>query len=256
MQPLQQVSAGAAPAGSIERSLQEPSPQVSEAGSIWPSVVKVAAATAAFALVHSFFCSRQTKRAAATLLGERTRRGLYRPFFILQTGLTLGMLYLYSRPLPDRELYRITGRGRWLILAVQGGVLVYAVQAGAQIGFREFAGLPNLLAWLRGDPEIPVEPEAQGPALRPDGSLRAEGPFRWSRHPLDLAPVLVLWLLPRMTAKLATFNAVSTLYFYLGAFHEEARLREAYGEAYARYQQSGCPFFLPLPPASDSAAGE
>lgn len=224
----------------------EPFPVGAPAGSaVWPSVLKVAAATAAFALVHSFFSSRPAKRAAARLLGERGRCGLYRPFFMAQTALTLGALWAYVRPLPDRELYRIPGNWRWITCAAQAVTVGYALHAAWLIGFSHFSGLANLRAWLRGDETIPEEPEAQGPALRPDGTVRTEGPFRWSRHPLDLAPVLVLWLMPRMTVKLAAFNGVTTLYFYLGAFHEEARLRVAYGEAYAAYQQSGCPFFVP-----------
>lgn len=238
---MERTSQIAIPATSVE-----PFPVGAPQGSaVWPSVLKVAAATVAFALVHSIFCSRPAKRIAAHLLGERGRCGLYRPFFMAQTALTLGALWVYVRPLPDRELYRIPGRWRWITGAAQAVTVGYALHAAWLIGFSHFSGLANLRAWLRGAKTIPEEPEAQGPAMRPDGTVRAEGPFRWSRHPLDLAPVLLLWLLPRMTAKLAAFNGVSTLYFYLGAFHEEARLRAAYGEAYAAYQQSGCPFFLP-----------
>ena len=48
-----------------------------------------------------------------------------------------------------------------------------------------------------------------------------------------------------MTAKLAAFNVVATIYLSAGSLHEEARFREAYGEAYAEYQASGVGFFVP-----------
>jgi protein-S-isoprenylcysteine O-methyltransferase Ste14 len=48
-----------------------------------------------------------------------------------------------------------------------------------------------------------------------------------------------------MTAKLAAFNVVVTIYLSAGSLHEEARLGEAYGEAYAEYQTSGVGFFVP-----------
>ena len=59
-----------------------------------------------------------------------------------------------------------------------------------------------------------------------------------------MAPLL--WLAPRMTANLAAFSAVTTLYLLAGSHHEEARLREAYGEAFAAYVASGVGFFMPL----------
>ncbi len=34
-----------------------------------------------------------------------------------------------------------------------------------------------------------------------------------SRHPLNLAPVPLLWLNPRMTRNLAVFSAIATAYF-------------------------------------------
>jgi protein-S-isoprenylcysteine O-methyltransferase Ste14 len=75
--------------------------------------------------------------------------------------------------------------------------------------------------------------------------MRVEGPFRFSRHPLNLAPLPVLWLQPVMTTRWLGFNAVATLYLVLGSAHEERRLEAAYGEPYRRYVREGPPFFLP-----------
>ena len=55
--------------------------------------------------------------------------------------------------------------------------------------------------------------------------MRADGPFRITRHPLNLATPVVLWLNPTMTTNLATLSAVSTAYFLLGSIREEVRLR-------------------------------
>jgi hypothetical protein len=55
------------------------------------------------------------------------------------------------------------------------------------------------------------------------------GPLLVSRHPLHLAPLLVLWLAPTMTVNLVAFSCVATLHVVIGSVHEERRLRASYG---------------------------
>jgi hypothetical protein len=190
---------------------------------MWRSMLKVAAATAAFGVVHSLLASRTAKRAAARTFGERNRNGLYRVFYIGQSLVTFGMLAAYIRRQPSRELYRIKGPLAFLMHAIQAGALVYATLAASQIGLRRIAGLESLLAWL-GDGPVPPEPEAQGPALDDEGQRYAAGPFAWSRHPLNFSPLPIFWLMPRMTTNLLAFNAAATIYLVVGSLHEEARL--------------------------------
>jgi methanethiol S-methyltransferase len=211
---------------------------------MWRSMLKVAAATALFGLVHSALASRAAKRTAARTFGQRNRNGLYRVFYIGQSVLTFGLLADYIRRQPSRELYRTEGSLALLMHALQAGALVYATAAAGQVGFRRITGIESLLAWL-GDGPVPAEPEAQGPALDDEGRRRAAGPFAWSRHPLNFAPLPVLWLWPRMTTNLFAFNAAATIYFVIGSLHEEARLREAFGAEYDGYLSSGVPFYVP-----------
>lgn len=216
---------------------------------MWKSMLKVAAATAAFGLVHSVLASRTAKRAAARTFGERNRNGLYRVFYIGQSLVTFGMLAAYVRRQPSRELYRVEGPLALLMHAVQAGALTYATSAAGQVGLRRITGLENFLAWL-GDGPVPPEPEAQGPALDDEGRRHAAGPFAWSRHPLNFAPLPIFWLWPRMTTNLLAFNAAATIYLVVGSLHEEARLREAYGDGYDAYLNSGVPFYIPAPARS------
>ena len=207
-------------------------------------VLRTAAATVAFALMHSALASRSAKAAVRRLAGDRNREGWYRPFYNAQAVLTASALALYLRRLPDRPLYEVRGLLARLMQAGQLAGLAYAALAVRQVGAGRMAGATSLAAWYHGG-AVPPEPEAQGPAPGPDGRLRTAGPFAWSRHPLNLAPVPVLWLAPRMTANLATFNAVATVYLVAGSWHEEVRLRAAYGAAYEGYRLSGVPFYWP-----------
>lgn len=84
--------------------------------------------------------------------------------------------------------------------------------------------------------------------LNPDGSLSDGSAYRLSRHPLNAAMTALFWSTPHLTTKRLAFNAVSTLYFVLGSFHEEYRLKKLYGAHYEAYRKSGVPFFVPSAP--------
>ena len=105
--------------------------------------------------------------------------------------------------------------------------------AARQVGLPRISGLHSMAAWCRGDEHVPAEPEAQGPALdRP-----ISGPFRFTRHPLNILSIRLLWLAPRISRNRLVFNCAATLYFLLGSLHEEARLRRTHPESYRKYQK-------------------
>jgi len=208
-------------------------------------MLKVAAATAVFGVVHSVLASRQAKRTAARVFGQRNRNGLYRVCYIGQSLATFGLLAAYIRRQPSRDLYRVEYPLALALHAIQGGALVFATSAARQVGIRRIVGIESFTQWL-GEGPVEAEPEAQGPALDADAGDRILGPFAWSRHPLNFAPLPIFWLWPRMTTSLLAFNAATTIYLIVGSIHEEARLKEAFGEDYARYQNSGVSFYVPV----------
>jgi hypothetical protein len=190
--------------------------------------------------------SRAAKTTAERILGSRGRNAFYRPFFLAQATAGFAALAGYIRRQPNSTLYEIRGPGAWAMRTAQAGALLFAISAARQVGIARMLGGPGLRAAIAGRREVPPEPEAQGPALdhRYD-QMRATGPFRFSRHPLNFAPIPVFWLNPQMTTNLAAFAAVSTLYFFVGSWHEESCLRRAYGEPYEQYRRSGPRFLVP-----------
>ena len=212
---------------------------------MWKSAGKIALATAVFAVFHSAVASRAAKQAASRLLGERRRNAFYRPFYIAQSLAAFAALGLYARSLPDRTLYHVRGRAALPMRAGQLAALAYAVHAARQVGLRRMLGVNGLTSYLSGGQQVLPEPESQGPAIAEDGEMRVTGAFRFSRHPLNFAPLPIFLLNPKMTVQLAAFLGVSSVYFVLGSMHEEHRLRMAYGESYDRYIRSGVPFYLP-----------
>jgi protein-S-isoprenylcysteine O-methyltransferase Ste14 len=209
------------------------------------NIFKVIAATALFAGVHSLLATRRAKRTLTSLVGERRRNALHRPLYNAVAVLTTAALVLYLVRLPNHELYRVRKPWSRLMLMMQLASAFCLLSSVRQVGFLDFAGLTNLFKLLSHEAEIKAEPEGQGPALGKDGRIKATGPFRFCRHPLNFWAMPLLWLMPRMTVNLAVFNTAATIYLLAGSYHEEVRLRESYGEAYVEYERSGVSFLVP-----------
>lgn len=207
--------------------------------------MRLAAATALWLGLHSLLASRPAKQAAVRMLGERRRNAFYRLGYHAFALVSFGALGRYAARLPDRDLYRAPRPLAGLMRLGQIFALLQMFGGIRQIGLRRFLGLAGLAAWAKGEPTVPVEPEAQGPGTDEDGRLKAGGPFRRSRHALNFWILPIFWLMPRMTARLLTFNLLITLYTIPASKHEEARLREAYGEEYTAFLENGPPFLVP-----------
>jgi len=208
------------------------------------TLIKISLATGLFAVLHSLLASLAVKEAVARQVGDARRDGLYRLFYVVQALVSFTLLILYGLKQPRQVLYRLSGRLAWAARLGQLGGVAYAFYAAYHAGFWRMSGLANLWAWLSGRP-LPGGPVAQGPERDAQGRLHIAGPFRLSRHPLNLSPLPAFWLAPVMTTRRLAFNLVGTLYLVLGSIHEEQRLLRVYGAEYRAYQRSRVPFYWP-----------
>lgn len=203
--------------------------------------VRVALAVAVFAAVHSALAANRTKRLFARVAGERRRNALYRPMYnALAVGCTAWLIAEVWKQ-RTKTIYEARGTAKTLMLAGQAVAAVELTRGVAAIGFARFLGFPGLLAWMRGESYVPVEPEGQGPA-GDLATMHVAGPFRYSRHPLNAWTIVLLWLIPRMSVASLSFNLASTFYLVLGSRHEESRLLRRYEDAYSEYLRSGVRF--------------
>jgi len=219
------------------------------ATSIGKAVLKTVLATGAFAAVHSLLASRTAKRTVADLFGTTNADGWYRVAYIAQSFATAGLLVDYLRRQPSVPLYHVRGPAAAVMHAAQVAGFAHATMGARQVGILRITGLENLTAWIKGQ-DVPPMPEAQGPGFGGDSVNRRSGPLALSRHPLNLSPLPVLWLWPRMNSTLLMFNIASTFYLVVGSLHEEARLTEVEGPNYEAYRESGVPFYWPSPKAN------
>jgi protein-S-isoprenylcysteine O-methyltransferase Ste14 len=76
------------------------------------------------------------------------------------------------------------------------------------------------------------------------------GLYRWVRHPLYTAGLVLIWLTPVMTLNIFSLNLGLTIYLVVGALIEERKLVREYGEAYEEYRKR-TPMLIPDFPQSE-----
>lgn len=181
-----------------------------------------------WAVVHSLTATPRAKAFSARLFGQPATDRFYRLVYNIFSALTilpiLGLLVL----LPDQFLYRIPTPWLYLTLALQALAALLALVGVLQTGALNFIGLAQL---IRNQP--PATPK-----------LTVHGLYRYVRHPLYTASLIILWLTPEMTLNRLILWSIFTLYFIIGAAFEERKLLREFGQQYADYKAK-TPMLLP-----------
>ena len=197
---------------------------------------------AAYAAVHSVLASRWAKDGVSRLVGEQARDVGYRPFYLAQSvAATVALVRTVNR-LPERVLVEYPRPVAVAFRAVHVAAVGFGLWALGAAGLGRVSGMDAVAGAVRGGPVRPTPP-AHGPYEAP-GGLRARGPFRRTRHPLNVAFLPMLWGAERLTSRRLGAALVGTAYVFVGSALEERRNRAAYGPAYGRYRRN-VPFFWP-----------
>jgi len=175
-----------------------------------------------FASVHSLLADSRAKSRARRLFPGSER--WYRLAFIILAGVMM-LPFLYLLLLPDEILYVVPWPWKWLTMAGQLSAALGLLEATRETGIYGFLGLDQL-------------------SIKEAGDLVTKGFYCHLRNPQFLFGMIFLWIFPKMTVSLLTFNLLATLYFYLGARHEEISLAVQFKEKYRAYRET-VPMFLP-----------
>ncbi len=108
-----------------------------------------------------------------------------------------------------------------LTIAIQLFAVVILVLGVRQTGITSFIGLSQLLL-----------PEDTSPP-----KMVTDGLYRYVRHPLYTAGLVIIWLIPLMTYNLLALILGLTIYIFVGAYFEERKLLLEFGDVYAEYRQ-------------------
>jgi protein-S-isoprenylcysteine O-methyltransferase Ste14 len=193
---------------------------------MFKSILLILLAVFAWGVFHSLTASLWAKAGARRLFGPLAGRG-YRLAYNLVAGITLLPVFALGALLPDRELYAIPLPWSLLTLALQAAAAVALAAGLLQTGVWSFLGLRQLLREEDAPPRLVVR-----------------GLYRWVRHPLYTAGLVLIWLSPVMTANLLALNTGLTIYIVVGAMFEERKLEAEFGGAYAAYKRS-TPMLIP-----------
>jgi len=182
------------------------------------ALVVDAALLLGFALPHSLLL----RGAGQRLICRLVPRPLFYTVYGLVSALTLIAVTLLWRPI-EGDVWRAEGLPG-VILTIGFG-LAWAGMGWSlhHYGPMKQPGIEQWWAFQRG-------------VRLPSTGLPRTGPFRFTRHPIYISMLLMVWVVPVMTKSHLLLSLVWSAYLVLGAIHKEVRLKRtmrAVWDAYA-----------------------
>jgi protein-S-isoprenylcysteine O-methyltransferase Ste14 len=180
-----------------------------------------------FGFLHSFLASGKFKGKLTKEIG--TSIAFYRITYNL---IALFFFYLMYEllPHPDYKIYDLPTPWDLIILIPQFISLAGIIWTLRYFSSLEFLGINQVIRWFKGEYKIEDSDERL--------TLRIEGPYKFSRHPLYFFTILFLLFRPVMDIFYLTFFICIGVYFYAGSYFEEKKLIQAFGEKYLVYKKS------------------
>jgi protein-S-isoprenylcysteine O-methyltransferase Ste14 len=181
-----------------------------------------------YGIVHSLFASTSIKSFVRRSFGSHTDRW-YRLAYNIFAIISLLPVLALPALLPDKPIYVVTVP--WIYLMLLGQVLsVGLLLVGLlQTGLWSFLGFRQLVTGGEHN----------------ETRVVVSGLYRFVRHPLYTAGLIFIWLAPVMTNNLFALNLGLSIYIVFGAYLEERRLEQEFGEAYSTYKKS-TPMLVPF----------
>lgn len=174
---------------------------------------------------HSLFARQGIKQWLATRLPPAAERSVY----VLVATALLALLMAGWQPLPAMLWQVVDPAGRALLYGLNGLGWLIVVAASFQIDHWALFGLRQVFRARHGNE---------------DAVFRTPWMYRWSRHPMMVGFLLVLWSAPAMSVGQLLLVLLLTLYIGVGTRLEERDLLRLFGTAYARYRER-VPALLP-----------
>jgi len=178
-----------------------------------------------FGYIHSLLASEKVKIQFKKMFGELI--AFYRILYNIFTVISLYIIYLVS-PTPHLVIYDLQYPYDLIILIPQFLSLVAIIWVFKYICFKEFLGLDQIIRFIE---------KRYTTELDEEYTLRIEGPYRYSRHPIYFFSITFLLFRSTMDLFYLTFFICMVAYFYIGSYYEEKKLVRQFGEVYNSYKK-------------------
>ena len=179
-----------------------------------------------FGYVHSLLASIKIKIWIRKVFGDLI--AFYRLLYNLFTFFSLYLIYQYS-PKPHIMIYDLPNPYDLIVLIPQFLSLAGVFWSFKYICLKEFLGLDQIKRFIE---------KRYTTELDEEFTLRIEGLYKYSRHPVYFFSITFLLFRPVMDLFYLTFFICIVVYFYIGSYYEEKKLVRQFGEVYEQYRKN------------------
>lgn len=180
-----------------------------------------------FGLSHSFLASIWLKEKLAEVLKEKI--AFYRLFYNIFSLVSLGLI-LFIAPDINHIVYKIEKPYSYFLLIPFSIGIIGIYISSKHFSINKFLGLTQIKRYFNNTYSTNDLDEKL--------TLRIDGPYKYSRHPLYFFSILILISIPEMTVSRMVIVISFVLYFYVGSIYEEKKLVKIFGEKYLEYQKT------------------
>jgi protein-S-isoprenylcysteine O-methyltransferase Ste14 len=179
-----------------------------------------------YGFIHSILASEKVK-----IIFRKTFGNLIAFYRIGYNVFALvGLYFIWDlAPHPALQIYKLPQPYEYLVLIPQLLSLIGMIWCFKYISFKEFIGLNQIDRYLKN--------EYSETELDENYTLRIEGPYKFSRHPIYFFSIMFLMFRVEMNLFYLTMFMSFTAYFYIGSYYEEKKMVRLFGDDFKNYQK-------------------
>lgn len=179
-----------------------------------------------FGYLHSFLALNKIKRSFAEKGGNKI--AFYRIFYNIISIITI-IAFFELTPKPDQIIFELRYPYDFIVFGFQALSLIGVVISFSQMDMGELSGIAQVKRYYEGTYD--------SEQLDANQKLELKGLRRISRHPLYFFFILFLLFRPYMDLFYFVLLICSIVYLYIGAYFEEKKLIEKFGDDYINYKK-------------------